>query len=130
MADPGLLGRGDEVCGRRGEEMHHRVVLEGRRIGDVNQYVGSAHRVGQTRTGEHVGTRTTRSRDGFMPRVVQQRDHLLAALAGGPHHGDFHCANTFLSVSMASSTAAEVAAVSRTGFSIMMCQRLSTFVAD
>ena len=53
------LGRGREQVGGGGrEELHHRVVLEGRRVRDVDQRLGALEHLGEPLAGERVDARS------------------------------------------------------------------------
>ena len=60
------LGR-QEVARRGGEELPHRVVLPGRRVGDVDDDVGTGHHLGQALAGDGVDARGGRRRHGVVP---------------------------------------------------------------
>jgi hypothetical protein len=61
MPDSGVLGRGKHIRRRRGEELHHRVIVESGRIGDVDDDAGQD--VYKSFAGEGVDTRPRRRRD-------------------------------------------------------------------
>lgn len=84
MPDALLRRRGRQVVRGRREEVQHRVIGEGRRIGDVDERVGAGQRVGQTRPGEHVDTGVSGRGDDLVAVVLQDVDDLAADEATGP----------------------------------------------
>ena len=67
----GLL-RGQQVAPGGLEEVEHRGVVEGRRVGHVHHDVGAGEHLGQTLAGEGVDAGAGRRRDGLVTRAASR----------------------------------------------------------
>ena len=81
---------GEEVAGRGPEEVHHRVVLERRRVGHVDDHVGAVERVGQALAGERVDAGVGDGGDGLVAVLAELGDELGADESGAADDDDLH----------------------------------------
>src|SRR3546814_919736 len=90
MADPrGRLGR-DQVAPGRLKEVHRDLVLEGRRVGEIDDDFGAGQCVGEALAGDRVDPGVGRRGNRLMPRIVQLGDDFRTGQPGSSNHDDLH----------------------------------------
>src|SRR6516164_796324 len=70
--------RGEKVSRRGGEEVHHGFVVEGWRVGEVDNRIGTRYGLGETFAGDGVDTRARRGRDRLVSQLGQIGNDLRA----------------------------------------------------
>ena len=85
----GALGR-EEVARRGGEERQDRVVLPGRRVGDVDDDVGARHHVGEAVAADGVHARRGRRRHRVVPLRGQPPDDVAPDPPAPTDDNDLH----------------------------------------
>jgi len=80
----------EEVASRGLEEFHHRLVLERRRIGEVDHHLRASQRVVQALAGESVDTRILGCCEDLVALFPQPFDGLRADQSGAANDNDFH----------------------------------------
>jgi hypothetical protein len=78
VRDPGRCLRREQVACRGLEELEHSVILERRRVRDVDHHRGTFHHLGQTLSGERVDARVRRRRHGLVSVLGERADELRA----------------------------------------------------
>ncbi len=87
---------GQQVAGGGGEEVQHRRLLEGRRIGHVHDHLGSGERLGEALAGEGVDARMGRGGHRLVSAVREFAAHFAADEAGASDDHDLHVVYSLL----------------------------------
>ncbi|MCY1228237.1 hypothetical protein D9M72_405390 [compost metagenome] len=88
--DAGSLFRRKQVAAGGLEELEHRLVLEGGRVGEVDDHLATGKRLGETFAGDGVDARIRRGGNHLMALLAQAFDRLGADQARSADNDDFH----------------------------------------
>ena len=90
MPDAGGFFGGREVAAGRLEEFQHGLVFERRRVGDVDDDLGSGHGRSQAFAGDGVDAGGAGGGDDFVALVAEDADEFGADEAAAADDDDFH----------------------------------------
>ena len=90
VPDPRAGLRGEKVASGGLEELQHRLVFKGRRIGEIDHHRRAGHRFLESLARNTVDAILGRGGDHLVPALAQNGDGLRADQAGAADYDDLH----------------------------------------